>query len=96
MQEDLKLEGIKYNMVVMIFFIPYGLLEVPSNIVLKMVRPSLWISFLIVSWGIVMSLMSIVQNYGGLLTARFFLGVAEVSTIRTPPNPSIFGNLPAY
>ncbi|KIW98242.1 uncharacterized protein Z519_01826 [Cladophialophora bantiana CBS 173.52] len=77
MQTDLNLMGIKYNVVVMVFFIPYGLLEVPSNIVLKMVRPSLWISFLIVAWGIVMTLMSQVQSYGGLIAARFFLGVAE-------------------
>lgn len=30
-----------------------------------------------VSWGTVMTLMGIVQNYGGLLTARIFLGVTE-------------------
>lgn len=29
------------------------------------------------AWGIVMTLMGVVQSYGGLLAARFFLGVAE-------------------
>jgi hypothetical protein len=29
------------------------------------------------SWGIVMTLMGLVQNYAGLLTARIFLGVTE-------------------
>lgn len=28
-------------------------------------------------WGVVMTLMGIVQNYHGLLAARLFLGVAE-------------------
>lgn len=30
-----------------------------------------------VAWGIVMTLMGIVQNYHGLLVARIFLGVTE-------------------
>jgi len=30
-----------------------------------------------VAWGIVMTLMGIVQNYAGLLSARIFLGVTE-------------------
>ena len=51
--------------------------EVPSNIVLKILRPSIWISILLFSWGLVMTLMGVVNSYGGLLAARFFLGVAE-------------------
>lgn len=51
--------------------------EVPSNIVLKIVRPSLWMSILLFSWGIVMTLMGIVKTYEGLLATRFFLGLAE-------------------
>jgi hypothetical protein len=31
------------------------------------------------AWGIVMVCMGVVQSYGGLLAARFFLGIAEVS-----------------
>ncbi|KAL2844104.1 major facilitator superfamily domain-containing protein [Aspergillus pseudoustus] len=77
MEEDLNLDGPKYNIALMVFFIPYGLLEVPSNIVLKLLRPSIWIPCLVTACGIVMSLMGIVSNYGGLIAARFFLGVAE-------------------
>ncbi len=51
--------------------------EVPSNIILKMVRPSLWISVLLFCWGVVMTLMGIIKTYEGLLVTRFFLGVAE-------------------
>lgn len=39
--------------VVQVFFISYSLLEVPSNIILKLTRPSWWIAFLVVSWGLV-------------------------------------------
>ena len=77
MQTDLNLQGLKYNTAVTIFFVPYALFEVPSNIVLKIMRPSLWISIILFSWGLVMTLMGIVKSYEGLLAARFFLGVAE-------------------
>jgi MFS family permease len=77
MYDDLSLQGLKYNAAVTIFFVPYTLLEVPSNIVLKMLRPSIWLSILCFAWGLVMTLMGLVDSYGGLLAARFMLGVAE-------------------
>lgn len=51
--------------------------EVPSNLCLQKIRPSLWISFLAVAWGTVMTLMGVVQNYAGLVACRFILGAAE-------------------
>jgi len=44
---------------------------------LKKLRPSIWLPSIMVAWGVVMTLMGIVQNYHGLLSARIFLGVAE-------------------
>ena len=36
-----------------------------------------------VAWGIVMTLMGIVQSYEGLLIARIFLGVTEAGYVST-------------
>lgn len=49
----------------------------PSNLVLKKLTPSRWISFITVSWGIVATLTGIVQNYAGLIICRLFLGAVE-------------------
>jgi len=43
---------LQYNTAVTLFFPPYCLFEVPSNIVLKIIRPSVWLSILLFSWGI--------------------------------------------
>jgi hypothetical protein len=59
------------------FFFTYAAFEVPSNMLLKKLRPSIWLPTIMVAWGVVMTLMGIVQNYAGLLSARIFLGVAE-------------------
>jgi len=60
-----------------VFFFTYCAFEVPSNLCLKRFRPSIWLPAIMVAWGIVMTLMGVVQNYKGLLIARLFLGVAE-------------------
>lgn len=44
---------------------------------LKFLKPSQWLAFITVIWGLVMTLMGVVSNYAGLLACRFFLGVTE-------------------
>ena len=53
--DDLHMKGLQYNTAVTLFFVPYTVLEIPSNIVLKLMRPSLWIAILLFSWGLVMT-----------------------------------------
>ncbi|RSM14774.1 hypothetical protein CDV31_005208 [Fusarium ambrosium] len=77
MNDDLGITPGQYNMALTVFFIPYTLFEVPSNIMLKLMRPSLWIAFLVISWGAVMICQGIVQNLGGLVTTRALLGLFE-------------------
>lgn len=77
LQEDLGLRSYEYNWCLTAFFFTYAAFEVPSNLLLKKLRPSRWLPAIMVAWGVVMTLMGIVQNYRGLLVARLFLGVAE-------------------
>ncbi|PGH16159.1 hypothetical protein AJ79_01926 [Helicocarpus griseus UAMH5409] len=76
--EDLNMDGIKYNIAVSVFFIPYILLEVPSNVILKnFKRPSTYLGALVVSWGIVMTCTGVVKNFAGLMVTRVLLGITE-------------------
>ncbi|CZR63260.1 probable permease of the major facilitator superfamily [Phialocephala subalpina] len=75
--ETLHMTGPEYNWCLTVFFFTYCAFEVPSNLMLKRLRPSIWLPTIMVAWGIVMTLMGIVQSYHGLLIARLFLGVAE-------------------
>jgi hypothetical protein len=75
--EDLGMSGSQYNWCLTVFFFTYAAFEVPSNLLLKKLRPSIWLPTIMVAWGIVMTLMGIVQSYEGLLIARIFLGVTE-------------------
>ncbi|KAF2167190.1 hypothetical protein M409DRAFT_66224 [Zasmidium cellare ATCC 36951] len=77
MNHDLHLTGAQYNMALTVFFFPYFRFEVQSNIVLKLVKPSLWISFLMLCWGVVMTCQGLVQSYGQLIATRVLLGFFE-------------------
>jgi hypothetical protein len=39
--------------VLQVFFFLYSILEVPANVMLKLLRPSLWIGYLVIVWGTV-------------------------------------------
>ncbi|KAJ7933830.1 major facilitator superfamily domain-containing protein [Mycena leptocephala] len=77
MVKDAHLTGFRYNTIAAAFFIPYALAEVPSNILLKLFRPSRWIPSIMLAWGLVMTLMCLCKTYHDLIIARIFLGLAE-------------------
>lgn len=78
LEKDLGMEGgLQYNTALTIFFVPYVLCEIPSNIMVKRFSPRLWLSVCCVGFGLVTALQGVVQSYGGLLATRFFLGVFE-------------------
>ena len=45
------MKGNDYNIALFVFFIPYILFEVPCNLLLKRIRPSLWLPGIMVGWG---------------------------------------------
>ncbi|KAJ5365583.1 Major facilitator superfamily domain general substrate transporter [Penicillium concentricum] len=77
LEEDLGLVGNQYQVSVSILFVTYCFFEVPSNLVLKKLRPSRYIATISVLWGIIATLTGITQNYGGLIACRVLLGVVE-------------------
>lgn len=54
LEDSLGMTGTDYNVAVGVFFVPYVLCEVPSNILLAKFKKASWyMGFLVVSWGIV-------------------------------------------
>lgn len=74
---DLHMSDTQYNLALTIFFFSYAVFEVPSNVFLKRLRPSIWLSLLMLLWGVMMTLQGVVHNYAGLLAMRWMLGVME-------------------
>jgi len=77
LEKDLKMKGLDYNVALAVFFPFYVAAEVPSNMMMKRTRPSLWLTIIMIAWGLVMTLMGLVTSYRGLLISRMALGIAE-------------------
>ncbi|KAL2170192.1 hypothetical protein VTG60DRAFT_5144 [Thermothelomyces hinnuleus] len=77
LEEELHMGGVEYNTALTIFFVPYIVFEIPSNILLKHFTPRVWLSICCIGFGAVTVFQGLVQNYSGLLATRFFLGAFE-------------------
>lgn len=66
--EDLNLgTGLKFNTALAIFYVPYILVDVPSNLVLKYFKAGYYLPFILTSWGLITTFQGFVTNYAGLL-----------------------------
>ncbi|KAI4869166.1 MFS general substrate transporter [Hypoxylon rubiginosum] len=77
MQTETGASEYQYTIALMIFLIGYFLFEVPSNILLKKLRPSRWLAFLMFSWGAVTIGLGGVNNVAQMTGVRFLLGAVE-------------------
>lgn len=51
LEKDLGMHGTNYNVALFVVFIPFVLCETPSNLILKLVSPKVWLSFLLFGCG---------------------------------------------
>lgn len=77
MNRDLHFSSSAFGFGAGIFFIGYALFEVPSNVVLHRFGARRWIARIMISWGILASLMMFVRTPMQFYVVRFLLGVAE-------------------
>ncbi|KAJ0109783.1 hypothetical protein J7T55_004333 [Diaporthe amygdali] len=76
-EADLGLVGNQFNIAVSILNVGYMLMQVPSNMILTRVRPSIYISTWVLVWSVVSASTAAAQNYSQLIAIRFFLGIVE-------------------
>lgn len=67
----------EYSLLVSLFFVAYVLFEVPSNMLLMKIKPSIYLPTICVIWGSVIIGMSQSKNPSSFLAGRFFLGAIE-------------------
>lgn len=65
LQEDLKMTNGQYNASLTIFFVSYSVFEPLTNVLLKKLRPSVFLPIIMIWWGICMCCMGLVHNFAG-------------------------------
>jgi ACS family tartrate transporter-like MFS transporter len=77
MNRDLGLSTYAYSLGASIFFIGYFVFEVPSNLALDRFGARLWITRIMISWGLVSAGMAFIHGETSFLVMRMLLGLAE-------------------
>src|SRR5215831_4702345 len=77
MNADLRFSSTVFGFGSGIFFLGYCLFEIPSNIILERVGARLWISRIMVTWGLISAGLMFVRSPAAFYLLRFLLGAAE-------------------
>ncbi|KAJ0120925.1 vitamin h [Diaporthe amygdali] len=77
LEEDFKLTSTQYSIIVLVFFTSYIVCEVPSNMILGRVRPSVYLPTLAILWGVAAACQGACQNWHQIVGLRFLIGFFE-------------------
>lgn len=77
LQVDIGFSDAIYAMGVGLFFIGYAVFEVPSNVIMHYVGARLWLSRIMITWGLVAASFAFVTNETLFYILRVLLGIAE-------------------
>src|SRR6266853_1769741 len=77
MNKELAITSQQFGFAAGIFFFGYFLFEVPSNLLLHRIGARIWITRILITWGILATLTGFVHKVQQLYAVRFLLGLAE-------------------
>ncbi|KAK4502114.1 hypothetical protein PRZ48_005537 [Zasmidium cellare] len=76
-EKDLGMHDDQFNTAISILNVGYILMQLPSNMILTRVRPSLYLPFWVCVWSVLSGCTAAARNFDDLIAIRFLLGIAE-------------------
>ncbi|KAH8092630.1 MFS general substrate transporter [Cristinia sonorae] len=77
MKEDLGLHGNQLNYITTAWTCGYVIGQIPSNLIITRIRPSIWIPLMELIWSSLTMVLASAKNFNTLIAVRFFVGLAE-------------------
>lgn len=77
LEADIGLGAAAYGLGAGLFFVAYAIFELPSNILMERYGPKVWLTRIMISWGLVSAAMAFVNGPTTFYVLRFLLGAAE-------------------
>lgn len=78
-EKDLGLVGNQFSLLLVLFYIPYGLFNIPWSILAKKYNPARIIPLAILSWGACTMASAAAKNFSGIMAARIIMGAIEAA-----------------
>ncbi|OWO99457.1 pantothenate transporter [Marssonina coronariae] len=73
--------GNRYSVVLLLFFPTYAVFELPSNLLIRRVGARIWLSLLVICFGLVVLGMGFVRSWRIMAVMRALLGIAEAGQL---------------
>ncbi|KAI0114340.1 major facilitator superfamily domain-containing protein [Nemania sp. FL0031] len=77
LEEEIHITDHQYDTGLAVFYATYIFGEIPSNLILKKVTPSVWLPCLAFFWGIVAMSTGFIKSFGHFVVVRAILGLCE-------------------
>lgn len=77
LEADLNMTKTDFNFATSIFFAAYLLMQLPSNLLITRVRPSIYLTSAMALWGLVSGCTALATKFSHLIAIRVILGVVE-------------------
>lgn len=77
LEADVGIGAAAYGFGAGVFFVAYALFELPSNILMEKFGARIWLTRIMISWGLVSAAMMFVRSAEMFYVLRFLLGMAE-------------------
>ncbi|KAI8407718.1 hypothetical protein FOFC_13159 [Fusarium oxysporum] len=77
MSKDLNFKGEEFSLLIVLFYVPNGLCDLPLNLLLKKFSGRIMLPSLMVGWGSMALLQAACKNFAGMLAIRLLLGAFE-------------------
>ncbi|WBW70633.1 carboxylic acid transmembrane transporter [Schizosaccharomyces osmophilus] len=79
--KDLGFKGDEYNIMISIFYIPFVLCAFPFSYLYKRFGAARMLPLFMLSFGVMSLCQAAVKNFAGMMTVRWFLGMAESAVL---------------
>lgn len=79
LEADLGLVGNQFSLLLILFYIPYALMNVPFTLLSKRFNPSVVIPTIMTLWGAMAMAAAGTHNFGGILACRILMGCVEAA-----------------
>ncbi|KAI0122759.1 MFS general substrate transporter [Daldinia grandis] len=79
LEKDLGLVGNQFSLLLILFYIPYALMNVPFMLLSKRFNPAVVIPTIMTCWGAMAMCAAATKNFGGILATRILMGAVEAA-----------------
>lgn len=77
LSKDLHFKGNEYSLLILLFYVPFGLCDLPLNLLTKLFSGKIMLPTLMFAWGSLALIQCAAKNFAGLLVIRLLLGTCE-------------------